>query len=70
MEHHAEGLLLEADTYTALVKTIQRDCRVSLFSLKNLSMTEGAPRFLSQKKLIFKLPKALLFGNFDMHLCT
>lgn len=29
MEHHLEGLLLEADTYTALVKTIQRDCRVN-----------------------------------------
>ncbi|KAJ8962704.1 hypothetical protein NQ318_001101 [Aromia moschata] len=28
MEHHPEGILMEADTYTALVKTIQRDCRV------------------------------------------
>lgn len=28
MEQHPEGLLLEADTYNALVKTIQRDCRV------------------------------------------
>lgn len=28
MEHHAEGILMEADTYNALVKTIQRDCRV------------------------------------------
>ncbi|XP_045461149.1 phosphatidylinositol 4-phosphate 5-kinase type-1 beta isoform X20 [Harmonia axyridis] len=28
MEHHPEGILMEADTYNALVKTIQRDCRV------------------------------------------
>lgn len=28
MEHHPEGILMEADTYSALVKTIQRDCRV------------------------------------------
>lgn len=28
MELHPEGLFLEADTYQALVKTIQRDCRV------------------------------------------
>ncbi|XP_066139439.1 phosphatidylinositol 4-phosphate 5-kinase type-1 alpha isoform X11 [Euwallacea fornicatus] len=28
MEHHAEGVLMESDTYNALMKTIQRDCRV------------------------------------------
>ncbi|XP_044747437.1 phosphatidylinositol 4-phosphate 5-kinase type-1 alpha isoform X6 [Coccinella septempunctata] len=28
MEHHPEGILMEADTYNALIKTIQRDCRV------------------------------------------
>ena len=28
MEAHPEGLLMEKDTYEALVKTIQRDCRV------------------------------------------
>nr|CAI5842522.1 unnamed protein product [Callosobruchus analis] len=28
MEDHPEGVLMEADTYNALVKTIQRDCRV------------------------------------------
>lgn len=28
MEHHPEGIFLEADTYTALVNTIKRDCRV------------------------------------------
>ncbi|UYV78957.1 PIP5K1B [Cordylochernes scorpioides] len=29
IEHHSEGILLEAETYNALIKTIQRDCRVS-----------------------------------------
>ena len=28
-EKHLDGLMLEADTYTALVKTLERDCRVS-----------------------------------------
>ena len=28
IENHPEGLMLEADTYTALIKTIERDCRV------------------------------------------
>jgi 1-phosphatidylinositol-4-phosphate 5-kinase len=28
MEHHPEGILMEADTYNALIKTIHRDCRV------------------------------------------
>lgn len=36
MEHHCEGIFLEADTYTALIKTMQRDCRV-LESFKVLS---------------------------------
>lgn len=28
MELHPEGIFLESDTYNALIKTIQRDCRV------------------------------------------
>lgn len=28
MEHHSEGIFMESDTYNALIKTIQRDCRV------------------------------------------
>ncbi|KAG5884964.1 hypothetical protein JTB14_000358 [Gonioctena quinquepunctata] len=28
MDHHPEGVFMEADTFNALVKTIQRDCRV------------------------------------------
>ena len=30
MDNHPEGLMLEADTYTALIKTIERDCRVMI----------------------------------------
>ena len=29
VELHPEGILLEADTHQALIKTIERDCRVS-----------------------------------------
>ena len=29
MELHPEGIMLEADTFIALNKTIERDCRVS-----------------------------------------
>lgn len=29
LELHSEGLMLERDTYEALIKTLQRDCRVS-----------------------------------------
>lgn len=28
MEHHPNGIFLEADTYHALIRTIQRDCTV------------------------------------------
>ncbi|CAG9854130.1 unnamed protein product [Phyllotreta striolata] len=28
IEHHPDGIFMEADTYNALTKTIQRDCRV------------------------------------------
>ena len=29
MDIHPEGIFLEADTHNALIKTIERDCRVS-----------------------------------------
>ncbi len=29
LERHPHGLILDADTYNALEKTVQRDCRVS-----------------------------------------
>ena len=42
MEHHPEGIFLEADTFTALVKTIQRDCRVlESFKIMDYSLLLG-----------------------------
>lgn len=42
MEHHPEGIYLEADTYSALVKTIQRDCRVlESFKIMDYSLLVG-----------------------------
>ncbi|XP_050463709.1 phosphatidylinositol 4-phosphate 5-kinase type-1 alpha-like isoform X7 [Cataglyphis hispanica] len=42
MEHHPEGIFLEADTYGALVKTIQRDCRVlESFKIMDYSLLVG-----------------------------
>ncbi|XP_049954024.1 phosphatidylinositol 4-phosphate 5-kinase type-1 alpha isoform X8 [Schistocerca serialis cubense] len=42
MEHHPEGIGLEADTYAALVKTIQRDCRVlESFKIMDYSLLVG-----------------------------
>ncbi|KAI4482507.1 hypothetical protein M0802_013645 [Mischocyttarus mexicanus] len=42
MEHHTEGIFLEADTYNALVKTIQRDCRVlESFKIMDYSLLVG-----------------------------
>lgn len=42
MELHPEGILMEADTYAALVKTIQRDCRVlESFKIMDYSLLVG-----------------------------
>ncbi|XP_072937366.1 phosphatidylinositol 4-phosphate 5-kinase type-1 alpha isoform X6 [Epargyreus clarus] len=42
MEHHPEGIFLEADTYTALIKTMQRDCRVlESFKIMDYSLLVG-----------------------------
>lgn len=42
LEHHPDGILLEADTYNALVKTIQRDCRVlESFKIMDYSLLVG-----------------------------
>lgn len=42
MEQHPNGILLEADTYNALVKTIQRDCRVlESFKIMDYSLLVG-----------------------------
>lgn len=42
LEHHPEGLLLEAETYNALIKTMQRDCRVlESFKIMDYSLLVG-----------------------------
>lgn len=42
MEHHPEGLFLEAETYNALMKTISRDCRVlESFKIMDYSLLVG-----------------------------
>uniref|UniRef100_A0A2R5L7M0 Putative phosphatidylinositol-4-phosphate 5-kinase n=1 Tax=Ornithodoros turicata TaxID=34597 RepID=A0A2R5L7M0_9ACAR len=42
LEQHPEGILLEADTYSALIKTIQRDCRVlESFKIMDYSLLVG-----------------------------
>lgn len=42
MEQHPKGIFLEADTYNALVKTIQRDCRVlESFKIMDYSLLVG-----------------------------
>lgn len=42
MDQHPNGIFLEADTYNALVKTIQRDCRVlESFKIMDYSLLVG-----------------------------
>ena len=42
MELHPDGLLLESDTYNALIKTLQRDCRVlESFQIMDYSLLVG-----------------------------
>nr|XP_040238996.2 phosphatidylinositol 4-phosphate 5-kinase type-1 gamma isoform X7 [Anopheles coluzzii] len=42
MEQHPNGLFLEAETYSALIKTIQRDCRVlESFKIMDYSLLVG-----------------------------
>uniref|UniRef100_A0A2M3Z6Y0 Putative phosphatidylinositol-4-phosphate 5-kinase n=1 Tax=Anopheles braziliensis TaxID=58242 RepID=A0A2M3Z6Y0_9DIPT len=42
MEQHPNGLFLEAETYSALIKTIQRDCRVlESFKIMDYSLLMG-----------------------------
>ncbi len=38
MERHPDGLLLDVETYNALAKTVQRDCRVCLNRYFSLSI--------------------------------
>ena len=38
MEIHPDGLILEKETYEAVIKTLQRDCRVSKTTKKSNSV--------------------------------
>lgn len=52
LEHHPNGIFLEADTYAALIKTIQRDCRVlESFKIMDYSLLVGVHNLdISQKE--------------------
>ena len=52
LEHHPNGIFLEADTYSALIKTIQRDCRVlESFKIMDYSLLVGVHNLdISQKE--------------------
>jgi 1-phosphatidylinositol-4-phosphate 5-kinase len=42
IDHHSEGIFLESDTFNALIKTIQRDCRVlESFKIMDYSLLLG-----------------------------
>nr|XP_027196574.1 phosphatidylinositol 4-phosphate 5-kinase type-1 alpha-like isoform X2 [Dermatophagoides pteronyssinus] len=42
IDHHPEGIYLEVDTYNALIKTMQRDCRVlESFKIMDYSLLVG-----------------------------
>lgn len=61
MEQHPNGILLEADTYNALVKTIQRDCRVlESFKIMDYSLLVGVHNLdvaLQEKKAARENPQ-------------
>lgn len=65
MEHHPEGLLLEADTCSALMKTLQRDCRVlESFKIMDYSLLVGIHNLdiaAKEKAVSFLLFSSLLF---------
>lgn len=65
MEHHPEGILMEADTYNALVKTIQRDCRVlESFKIMDYSLLLGVHNLdLAQKEKAVRI-FTLLYATF------
>lgn len=58
MEHHPEGILMEADTYAALIKTIQRDCRVlESFKIMDYSLLLGIHNLdQAQREKMVSLP--------------
>lgn len=64
MEQHPNGIFLEAATYDALVKTIQRDCRVlESFKIMDYSLLVGVHNLdlaLKEKQEARKNPQPML----------
>ena len=59
MEIHPEGISLEAETYNALIKTLQRDCRVlESFKIMDYSLLVGVHNLdLAAKERVEKLKR-------------
>ncbi|CAG9794459.1 unnamed protein product [Diatraea saccharalis] len=66
MEHHTEGIFLEADTYNALIKTMQRDCRVlESFKIMDYSLLVGIHNLDEAQKEKTEARKRSDFGQCD-----
>uniref|UniRef100_W8BCY7 Phosphatidylinositol 4-phosphate 5-kinase type-1 alpha n=1 Tax=Ceratitis capitata TaxID=7213 RepID=W8BCY7_CERCA len=70
MEHHPNGIFLEAETYSALIKTIQRDCTVlESFKIMDYSLLVGVHNLdqaSKEKKSEKKKSKAPLAEDSDV----
>ncbi|XP_036330199.1 phosphatidylinositol 4-phosphate 5-kinase type-1 alpha isoform X2 [Rhagoletis pomonella] len=70
MEQHPNGIFLEAETYSALIKTIQRDCTVlESFKIMDYSLLLGVHNLdqaSKEKKSESKKPKAPLAEDSDV----
>lgn len=66
MELHPNGIFLEADTYNALIKTIQRDCRVlESFKIMDYSLLVGCHNLdkAAKEKAEGKQPNTRQYGG-------
>ncbi|XP_074042501.1 phosphatidylinositol 4-phosphate 5-kinase 59B isoform X15 [Leptinotarsa decemlineata] len=80
MEHHPEGIFMEADTYNALVKTIQRDCRVLesfkimdyslLLAIHNLDQAQKEKSEMKSQTQLEKLPEEGEAGDMSAAMLT
>lgn len=62
MERHPQGFLLDTETFKALEKTVQRDCRV------NLTMKNSFCFFSHVHSIVFEgLRKLFYYGLFISH---
>ncbi|XP_053965198.1 phosphatidylinositol 4-phosphate 5-kinase type-1 alpha isoform X2 [Anastrepha obliqua] len=70
MEQHPNGIFLEAETYSALIKTIQRDCTVlESFKIMDYSLLLGVHNLdqaSKEKKIERKKSKIPLDGDSDV----